>query len=461
MLRILVRKEIVSHILSLRFTVTFTLFIVLVFSSMYVMVSNYKQDEAEYYARARASQDHLNNILSEEDQDRVWGRLFRDEGRDCEVPVAALSWLGQGLQPAQPAAVNLKGRNTRSVDRGLTRNPLLGLFHVPDFVYVVNTALSLLAILFMFDAVCGEKEAGTLRLVLSNSVPRHQVLLGKWIGGYIVLVIPFLVSVAGGLIFAWARGVLEPNADTAIRVLALTGIACLYIAAFFNLGLFISTTTKRPATSLLVCLLVWVTCIVVIPNLGPVAARILKPTPSRKGIEAAKQAVDREINLRSQRLTLTSGELSYGDKIQRQREELDDERNRRKRELDRYFRRSQKEQLDLARTLGRASPSASWVYSAVALAGTGPDAFESFRTGRESAAKRFTEYYRGMREQANRTGWRNRPKVILDEIPSFRASFPDMAHAVTAALNDILVLAILNVVFFMLAFTFFLRYDVR
>ena len=42
----------------------------------------------------------------------------------------------------------------------------------------------LLAIVFGYDAICGEKERGTLRLMLSCSVPRDTVLLAKWIGGF-------------------------------------------------------------------------------------------------------------------------------------------------------------------------------------------------------------------------------------------------------------------------------------
>ena len=48
-----------------------------------------------------------------------------------------------------PAGIKTTNENTDTIDRGVTRNPLLGLLPSPDFVYVVNVVLSLLAILFI------------------------------------------------------------------------------------------------------------------------------------------------------------------------------------------------------------------------------------------------------------------------------------------------------------------------
>ena len=352
MLSVLIRREILAHVLSLRFAVTFALFLVLIATSIFVTANTCKQDSAEYDARLRANRDHVSDILAEKEDTRLWDRLFWDEGVRHATPPAPLAWMGQGLSQAWPVAIDTTSENIRGADRGLTRNPLLGLLRVPDFVYVVNVVLSLLAILFMFDAVCGEKESGTLRLLLSNSVPRHLVLLGKWVGGYVVLIIPFLIAVGGGLLYAWGCGVFDPTPDSVVRITALVIVAAVYIAVFFNISLFISTTTSQPATSLLICLLVWVASIIVIPNLGPVTARILRPTPSRKSIEAAKRAVEQEIDLRKQRLTLVSGELWYGNSVEKAMEKLDQEQQERKAELDRYYQVREDAQLDLARTLG-------------------------------------------------------------------------------------------------------------
>ena len=46
-----------------------------------------------------------------------------------------------------------------------------------DFLFVVGTVFSLLALLFTFDAVAGEREAGTLRITLANGPPKKPISL--------------------------------------------------------------------------------------------------------------------------------------------------------------------------------------------------------------------------------------------------------------------------------------------
>lgn len=460
MLLLLIRKELLSHVLSLRFAVTFVLFIVLIFASIYVAVNEHQRLVERETALARAAKERLDEVMDEEDLGDRAHTLFWWEGRMDAVPVSPLSWLGQGVQASYPAAIVTKAdRALRTVDAGVARNPMIGSFRVPDFVYVVSVVLSLLAILFMFDAVCGEKEAGTLRLVLSNAVPRHTVLLGKWIGGYVVLLVPFLVTVGGSLVYARARGALGPGQMG--RVTFLVFVAALYIAAFFSLGLFISTTARRSATSLLVCLFVWVVAILVVPNLAPVTAKILEPTPSLEKIRAEKAAVDSEIDLQMSRLTMTSGELDYGRRIELEKAALERERERRKRRWQQYYDERRRRQTALAATLGRLSPAVSWTYAAVALANTGGDAYEALYRARIKLGEDFGRRWEDALERMRKSDDRAWPEITAAEVPSLRVEFPDESAAFGAALNDVLILVILNVIFFMLAFAFFLRYDVR
>jgi len=64
----------------------------------------------------------------------------------------------------------------------------------------VQIAMSLLALLFMFRSICGERESGTLKLMMANAVPRDIVLLGKWVGGYLGLILPFLLAAGIGIL---------------------------------------------------------------------------------------------------------------------------------------------------------------------------------------------------------------------------------------------------------------------
>ena len=63
-----------------------------------------------------------------------------------------------------------------------------------DWTFIIGYILSLIALLFTFDAISGERERGTLRLMLANSIPRHTVLLGKFLGALISTTIPFMLA---------------------------------------------------------------------------------------------------------------------------------------------------------------------------------------------------------------------------------------------------------------------------
>ena len=454
----LIRKEIVGHVLSLRFAAAFILTILVVFASIYVTANQYLQDREMYFATAKAATLHQEEIAKEKDGTDQVDRLYW-YGRMDALNVAPLSALVQGLRPHTPAAVITKVDDSDSVRRQQAQNPLAGLLQMPDLQYVVSVMLSLLAILFTFDAISGEKESGTLRLILSNSVPRAQILVAKWIGGYVVLIVPFLISSGGALLYAYHCGALSLEGDILSRIFWLLATACLYLSVFFTLGLLVSTLTHRSATSLFLSLLVWVVWILVIPNLSPVLAKILIPAPSREKIAAEKRAIDQETWMRIRGLTLTSGKLSYGDEMRKAQENLRAEGEAQKDKLDRHFRDTNRRQTDLAQTIGRLSPSGCWTYASTTMTDTGPENYGCFEdaqaTLQKQLRKRAEDYWRAGSKDGK---W---PNIDVQQLPALTVRGSGFNADLETAMTDLLVLAIFNVVFFMGSFAMFLRYDVR
>ena len=125
MFLLLVRKEVLSHVLSLRFAVTFVLFMVLIFASFYVAVNEHSRLVDRQTTIARAAAKRLDESMKNADaEDRV-EVLFWWEGRTDAVPVSPLSWLAQGVQASYPAAVVTKAdRTSRNVDAGGRPNPM-------------------------------------------------------------------------------------------------------------------------------------------------------------------------------------------------------------------------------------------------------------------------------------------------------------------------------------------------
>ena len=461
MLTTLIGKEIVTHVLSLRFFLTFILTLLLATLSFTISSSEYEHNLKDAEARKRSYDESLHKIKQKEDWRDVRRALFRNEGVSYATPVPALSSIVQGLTPQTPVAVNATAERVTNIDRAATANPLKDLYQSPDLTYVVGIVLSLLAILFVFDSVSGEKESGTLRLALSNAVPRHTLLLSKWIGGFLVLGAPFVIAFVGGAGYVWSKGLLRLEADTLARLGLLLLIALLYLSVFFNFGLFVSCCTHRSTTSLFLSLLIWVAWVLAVPNLAPVLAKIMSPAPSTVQIDIEKAAIDDETKLHIQRLNLVSSKLWYGEQTEREREKLEQAGHHLKRQWDKLLADETMQQQSLAENLGRISPNASWVYAATALTQTGPAAYQDLMQAYQGMGSQMKVFHDQHDRAWEKAGWGEAPPVPLDSLPRLRSITTTLDESLKDALVDLLLLAIMNVLFFMLAFMTFLRYDVR
>ncbi len=214
MLVSLIVKEIAANILSLRFMVTFVLFFVLIQASIFILSDEYARSVASFEAARSEHRSAISNLYSDSKDEQDFNQRFHDEMLSAEGSYhgrrpGRLSMFALGLERKLPTQVNVWLNGARKINEGPYRNPLFALFATPDFVYIVNIVISLLAVLFVFDTVCGEKERGTLKLLLANSVPRDLVLMGKWIGGFASLAVPFMVSVFGGFAYVHRLGAAE------------------------------------------------------------------------------------------------------------------------------------------------------------------------------------------------------------------------------------------------------------
>ncbi|HPH45328.1 MAG TPA: ABC transporter permease subunit, partial [Candidatus Aminicenantes bacterium] len=159
-------------------------------------------------------------------------------------------------------------------------DPLPVLFPLIDLTFILGILMSLAALIFSYDAISGEKEDRTLKLMLANGVPRARVILAKIIGGAVTLWVPFLIALAAGLVvlllhprIAWGA------ADWGALGLILAG-GFVYLLLFFGLGLLVSSRHASSASSILTCLFLWVVFVLVVPNLSPYVASLIRPAPS-------------------------------------------------------------------------------------------------------------------------------------------------------------------------------------
>ena len=149
-----------------------------------------------------------------------------------------------------------------------------------DWAFVIGYVLSLIALLFTYDAVSGEREHGTLRLMLANPLPRHTVLIGKFFGAFLSVNIPFVSAVLMNLLLMSTSSVVQLGTEEWGRLGVIIGIAMLYLCLFLALGLLVSACVKQSPVSLVVLLLLWVSVVLFMPNtLASIASRF---SPGRR-----------------------------------------------------------------------------------------------------------------------------------------------------------------------------------
>ena len=284
-----------------------------------------------------------------------------------------LSTLVRGLEDRFNTPVQLLGKFglQSMVDTGnpLERNKLFVLFSTPDFLFITKILLSLLTILFAFDAIAGERERGTLQLMLANTVSRGQLLLGKFLGGYLSIAIPFLSAALIALLLLVLSPSISLSGEGWIRILFLLLMGLWYIGVFFFIGLSISAIARWAATAVLMLLAVWTILALVLPNVGWLIAKQVVPVPSQQQINTEKLQKAREIEDEAHRQGIaqigsTPGYGTIHPEVQPQIREI-------LKEMDERYTLLKQKQLALSQILTRLSPAGSYAHAATGLAQTG------------------------------------------------------------------------------------------
>ncbi|MHB1419652.1 MAG: ABC transporter permease [Bacillota bacterium] len=143
--------------------------------------------------------------------------------------------------------------------------PLAILQNIIKYVSIVGAVL---AVFLGFDAFSGERENGTLNLILSRPIYRDQVVTGKLLGGGCVISgILGATLVFNTVLFSLVSGI-APSISEISRLLVFILLAFLYMMLFYIATLFVSIKTGDRAFGFLAMMIVWVSVSFVIPQLA-------------------------------------------------------------------------------------------------------------------------------------------------------------------------------------------------
>ena len=280
------KKDFLNNLLSARFIIGFILCLVLIPFSILINVSDFRDQTSQFRIDRDAAEKRTKEV-------RVYSAL-RPE---VVIPPEPLSVFSRGVsgQVGNQVKIRLGEKAMFAEGKGVTGdNPFLASFFSVDFVQIAAIIFSLLALLFSYDVFTKEKEDGTLRLQMSNSLSRSQFLGGKVLGILVtllpVLVFSFLLS---AVLILFSRDV-SFSALEWQRIGLLFAVSLLYLAVFIFIGLFISARSRTSVTSLVLCLFVWVFFIFIIPNLAAYFAESFVRVQSRDNLNRVLDDLDKE-----------------------------------------------------------------------------------------------------------------------------------------------------------------------
>ena len=372
-----------------------------------------------------------------------------------------------------------------------------------------------LVLLLAYDAISGEKEDKTLGLMLSNNIPRHQVLFGKFIGGMITISVPIAIGfLVGGLILTISPMIRLSSSDW-IRIGLMFFASLIMVGVLFSLGLFISAMTRRASDSLMILLFMWVLFVLVIPNVSTYLSDQMKPIESREKIDSQVQEMWREFNNEFRDFYIKVSKTVTGDQIQsdaqepwggyhkfatkvliRQKQELYAfseplriEYADKALQAERSYLESLNQQKKFSDMLSCFSPTSIYEVLISGLSRSDVASFEGFYDQTREYRKQIINYlysknaFSAIRYMAtvkeehlydpdimknigygaarNKYGEEDAIPLNIEDIPQFRYQSESVSATVKRILPDVALLCIMGILFFLCGFVAFLKYDVR
>lgn len=483
MLSHLIYKEFLDNLLNRRFMLLAVFSILLMPMSAWI---NY----AYYDARKDAFDSQYAVFAAADDAENV-SRAYR-------AP-ALMSCLARGNEPYMPiyyafSSVSAGNNSDATIPGNIEAQDfaILSTFGSFDFLFLVQVVFSLLAILLAFDMIAGEKERGTLKAVLSNSVPRDRFILSKFLGGYALLWLTFLIGfLLLFLVLILFNGQFATG-DMLLRMGSLFAFSSLFLAGFFGLGLMVSTFCHASRTAIIVLLIVWVLMQLVIPKAGEMIAVVLRPTQSEHEVRIERQKVLREelasldaragalfteitgisaaekafLHLRTDDPTVAAFRDAYQATFRASKQQQND----RIRAIAQNWQRERDLQRQLGNSIALLSPAAALTILVADLAGTGDLAYQQYR---QAVAEQYQivdrEYFSRVESNSYRiniggamlSGNFEQEAVTPESVPPFTVPEPALREILQANVWPLVTLLFYLIVPFLIGYVRFLSYDVR
>ncbi len=478
----LVKKELLENIRNHRFTLALILCLVLIPLGLFIQ-------EKEYEARDAAYRDA---VQAYEENHKLLMNLIMDAA--VFHPASPLSLVAAGMEAILPSSIETvgyvsdQGTVVRFNAGGSLGNPFRFLYGPLDLASIVAVILSILTVLFTFNAVAGEKERRTLSQVFANAVPRTTVVMAKMAAAILLLAVAFLAGLILGVIVLALRGFeIWGRAGVLAPFLLAAAMALLFIVVMVNLGLLVSVRAKSSLSAIITLVLGWVVLFMLVPKGGVIASKLLRPVKSQQVIDLEKntrrqdlaKAMEAEfVNLRRTLPGVKDMSMSEFFKGRRANNPAVEEYIKKQKDVqETYLTRTAAEmekidasyevqraaQTRLARNISRLSPVSCFLHIVTETSRTGLAEVDRLKRNRASFRK-FLDDEIGRKSTRVRFENMSTGGYTFDRqtpAPRIRYEEGTLAGILPGVGIDIALLFLYAILFFAAAYVSFLRYDLR
>ena len=486
------KKEFLLNLMTFKFAVGTILCVVLTAVFVPILAKAYQERLKTYNENFAYNESELHKVA-----------IYKNITPTIYRRPSVLSVFSEGLEKQLGNSATINYSEVPEIT-GAAANHYLSIFSIFDASLIFKIVVSVLALLVAYDAISGERERGTLRLMLSGTAARYQVLLGKLLAGLMVLVVLVTITFILGLVILLSFPMVDLAGADWICIGFMFIASLVFIAMMYNLGLLFSCLARRSAISLVLGLFMWIIFVAVIPNGSVYLATQILPVESEDKVNEQIALLQRDAQREFRREFQNSGrsfqsgtsrndkpgkggfghgyvrscnkafmengliqygigapiEIKYADKYS---------------EVEYGRLRSLFEQTRLADNLSRISPISLYENVMSALAGTDMASFRYFINGVKAHRNDIVEYIRSrtnnftspsfftpctMEETELHPIDNDAPPLDLRDLPRFVYK-ADIVGSLRKVIPDLALLVFGSVLFFALAFVAFLRYDVR
>jgi ABC-type transport system involved in multi-copper enzyme maturation permease subunit len=465
MLKVIIKKEILESILSLKYTICFAIIILLFVMSAAIHINTYKIDLTDYNKRVNEETikvHSFNSSLAE----------FLNHGFFEIKKPSNRSFLARKAASETPNSIYLEPLQIYDYLNEKTPNYTSGNIFDTDFFIIIAIILSFLSIILTFDAACGEKINGTLKLMLSNSISKKTILFGKYIGVMLTLFIPIIIGIFVNLIIFNIYPIMDLSINDYLSVLMFLILSFLYLSFFVSLGIFISCLVNAPSKSINILLVIWTFLVIIIPQGGRIILDKFYKTESWTDVRLKLDMKRKEIGAEFTKKIEAYKQDEEKCKGKKARLKYEQEISIREQEekIRQGFFINQIASVKSARSILKFSPYVIFQESSEILSGAGLDAFLNFYHQIEDYKKTLLNFIINEDKKDPDSyhiisNWQDecmsQKPVKANIIPLFIEKEQNFLEYFNSIIINIAILFLFSVVFLCAAFIVFIRYDVR